>query len=261
MRSPPPPPPATQQYTKHNKILIQSQPSSGLFSKREEYDLWAMKMDTYLAQTDYPIGSQKNSGLEKEEEKLGPPWLLAIPVRVEVHLESNLFEGFTVSNSVGFTKAMERFQSLLSQLEIHGAVVTMKMQSDISKDLYITAWLQLVTYYVELYQDMDHLPTCKNVALFLEISPTVLRNCCSLLAMALWCPKLVLERTGVVQLELKEDNSWKGRVWVGDHNGWNAWIVKMGGNRRRRGKKERKERNRTERKRQETEKRKAKRKK
>ncbi|GKC61176.1 hypothetical protein Tco_1088774 [Tanacetum coccineum] len=34
------------------------------------------------------------------------------------------FEGFSVSNSEGFHKGYDRFQSLLSQLEIHGAGVS-----------------------------------------------------------------------------------------------------------------------------------------
>ncbi|GJW06050.1 hypothetical protein Tco_1568473 [Tanacetum coccineum] len=59
--------------------------------KKGEYDIWAMKMEHYLAHTDYPIWE---------------------------------FEGFSVSNTEGLHKGYDRFQSLLSQLEIHGAGVS-----------------------------------------------------------------------------------------------------------------------------------------
>ncbi|GJY14684.1 ribonuclease H-like domain-containing protein [Tanacetum coccineum] len=39
----------------HNKLLIQSQPSNYLFSKREISDKWDMKMEPYLGSYDYPI--------------------------------------------------------------------------------------------------------------------------------------------------------------------------------------------------------------
>ncbi|GJQ96197.1 hypothetical protein Tco_0007336 [Tanacetum coccineum] len=69
--------------------------------KKGEYDIWAMKMEHYLSHTDYPIWEviQKGNG----------------------H-----FEGFSVSNSEGLHKGYDRFQSLLSQLEIHGAGVSTK---------------------------------------------------------------------------------------------------------------------------------------
>ncbi|GJQ94960.1 ribonuclease H-like domain-containing protein [Tanacetum coccineum] len=41
------------------------------------------------------------------------------------------FEGFTVSNTDGIHKGYERFQSLLSQLEIHEQVYLLKLQSEI----------------------------------------------------------------------------------------------------------------------------------
>ncbi|GJV68835.1 hypothetical protein Tco_1484344 [Tanacetum coccineum] len=51
---PPPPPPATQQtptqQTPHTVSTIKLP-----ILKKGEYDIWAMKMEHYLAHTDYPI--------------------------------------------------------------------------------------------------------------------------------------------------------------------------------------------------------------
>ncbi|GJW27577.1 putative ribonuclease H-like domain-containing protein, partial [Tanacetum coccineum] len=72
---------------------------TALEKEKGEYDIWAMKMEHYLAHTDYPIWEVIQRGN-------GP------------------FEDFSVSNSEGLHKGYDRFQSLLSQLEIHGAGVS-----------------------------------------------------------------------------------------------------------------------------------------
>ncbi|GJT10319.1 hypothetical protein Tco_0857361 [Tanacetum coccineum] len=53
------------------------------------------------------------------------------------------FEGFTVSNSDGIHKGYERFQSLLSQLEIHGAGVSTEDANQKFLRSLPSAWLQV----------------------------------------------------------------------------------------------------------------------
>ncbi|GKF01714.1 hypothetical protein Tco_0028637 [Tanacetum coccineum] len=113
---PPPPPPATQQtptqQTPHTVSTIKLP-----ILKKGEYDIWDMKMEHYLAHTDYPIWEviQNRNGPVfggNDESK-----------KMQKYILKQQFEGFTVSNTDGIHKGYERFQSLLSQLEIHGAGV------------------------------------------------------------------------------------------------------------------------------------------
>ncbi|GKF76261.1 hypothetical protein Tco_0225705 [Tanacetum coccineum] len=99
---PPPPPPATHQtptqQTPHTVSTIKLP-----ILKKGEYDIWAMKMEYYLAHTDYPIWEVIQNGN-------GP---------VSKYILKQQFEGFSVSNTDGIHKGYE----------IHGAgVSTMKMQ-------------------------------------------------------------------------------------------------------------------------------------
>ncbi|GJS37485.1 hypothetical protein Tco_0535867 [Tanacetum coccineum] len=92
---PPPPPPQTQtpiQQAPHTVSTIKLP-----ILKKGEYDIWAMKMEHYLAHTDYPIWEVIQRGN-------GPD--------------------LSVQDSEGLQKGYDRFQILLSQLEIHGAGVT-----------------------------------------------------------------------------------------------------------------------------------------
>ncbi|GKE10956.1 hypothetical protein Tco_1414507, partial [Tanacetum coccineum] len=173
---PPPPPPATQQtptqQTPHTVSTIKLP-----ILKKGEYDIWAMKMEHYLAHTDYPIWEVIQNGngpvsvttdtagqikilppktaeevvVRERERKARTTLLMAIPEdhlakfhkmtdakemwnaiksrfggndeskKMQKYILKQQFEGFTVSNTDGIHKGYERFQSLLSQLEIHGA--------------------------------------------------------------------------------------------------------------------------------------------
>ncbi|GJS57040.1 hypothetical protein Tco_0651824 [Tanacetum coccineum] len=164
----------------HNKLLIQYQPSSCLFSKKGEYDIWAMKMEHYLAHTDYPIWEVIQNGnghvsittdtsgqikvlpprtakeivARERERKARTTLLMALPEdylakfhkmtdakemwdatksrfggndeskKMQKYILKQQFKGFSVSNTEGFHKGYDRFQSLLSQLEIHEAGVS-----------------------------------------------------------------------------------------------------------------------------------------
>ncbi|GJV20366.1 putative ribonuclease H-like domain-containing protein [Tanacetum coccineum] len=174
--NPPPPPVVTPTQQAPHTVSTIKLP----ILKKGEYDIWAMKMEHYLAHTDYPIWEviQRGNGpvsvstdtngqikvlppktakeiLAREKERKARTTLLmailedhlvkfhkmtdaketwdAIKSRFSGNDESKKmqkyilkqqFEGFSVSNSEGLHKGYDRFQSLLSQLEIHGAGVS-----------------------------------------------------------------------------------------------------------------------------------------
>ncbi|GJZ72780.1 ribonuclease H-like domain-containing protein [Tanacetum coccineum] len=172
---PPPPPPSSQtptQQTPHTVSTIKLP-----ILKKGEYDIWAMKMEHYLAHTDYPIWEviQNRNGpvlitidtsgqikvlpprtakeivARERERKARTTLLMALPEdhlakfhkmtdakemwdaiksrfggndeskKMQKYILKQQFEGFSVSNTEGLHKGYDRFQSLLSQLEIHGS--------------------------------------------------------------------------------------------------------------------------------------------
>ncbi|GJU29648.1 putative ribonuclease H-like domain-containing protein [Tanacetum coccineum] len=132
---PPPPPPQTQtpiQQTPHTLSTIKLP-----ILKKGEYDIWAMKMEHYFAYTDYPIWEVIHNGngpvsITTDTQGQIKMWE-AIKSRFDGNDESKKmqkyilkqqFEGFSISNSEGLHKGYDRFQSLLSQLEIHGTGVS-----------------------------------------------------------------------------------------------------------------------------------------
>ncbi|GJS37021.1 ribonuclease H-like domain-containing protein [Tanacetum coccineum] len=142
---PPPPPPSQTptQQTPHTVSTIKLP-----ILKKGEYDIWAMKMEHYLDHTDYPISEviQNGNGLvsistDTQEDHLAKFHKMtdakemweAIKSRfggndeskkMQKYILKQQFEGFSVSNSEGLHKGYDRFQSLLSQLEIHGAGIS-----------------------------------------------------------------------------------------------------------------------------------------
>ncbi|GJS19420.1 putative ribonuclease H-like domain-containing protein [Tanacetum coccineum] len=175
---PPPPPPSSQtpaQPTPHTVSTIKLP-----ILKKGEYDIWAMKMEHYLAHTDYPIWEVIQNGngpvsittdtsgqikvlpprtaeeivARERERKARTTLLMALPEdhlakfhkmtdakemwdaiksrfggndeskKMQKYILKQQFEGFSVSNTEGLHKGYDRFQSLLSQLEIHGAGVS-----------------------------------------------------------------------------------------------------------------------------------------
>ncbi|GJT97531.1 putative ribonuclease H-like domain-containing protein [Tanacetum coccineum] len=164
----------------HNKLLTQFSTIKLPILKKGEYDIWAMKMEHYLAHTDYPIWEVIQNGngpvsittdtqgqikvlpprtaeeivARERERKARTTLLMALPEdhlakfhkmtdakemwdaiksrfggndeskKMQKYILKQQFEGFSVSNSEGLHKGYDRFQSLLSQLEIHGAGVS-----------------------------------------------------------------------------------------------------------------------------------------
>ncbi|GJR00265.1 putative ribonuclease H-like domain-containing protein [Tanacetum coccineum] len=113
---PPPRPPPTQTLvvtqTPHTMSTIKLRTL-----KKGEYDIWAMKMEHYLAHTDYPIWKSFRKVMARfggnDESK-----------KMQKYFLKQQFEGFSISNLEGLHKGYDRFQSLLSQLEIHGVGVS-----------------------------------------------------------------------------------------------------------------------------------------
>ncbi|GKA21945.1 hypothetical protein Tco_0707907 [Tanacetum coccineum] len=186
-----PPPPASQtptQQTPHTVSTIKL-----LILKKGEYDIWAIKMEHYLAHTDYPIWEVIQNGngpisittdtqgqikvlpprtveeiLARERERKARTTLLmalledhlakfhkmtdakemweAIKSRfggnneskkMQKYILKQQFKGFSVSNSEGLHKGYDRFQSLLSQLEIHGVGVNSLSFDDLYNNLRV----------------------------------------------------------------------------------------------------------------------------
>ncbi|GJX13690.1 hypothetical protein Tco_0205448 [Tanacetum coccineum] len=63
--------------------------------------------------------------------------------KMQKYILKQQFEGFSVSNSEGLHKSYDRFQSLLSQLEIHGAGVSTKDANQKFLRSLPSAWSQV----------------------------------------------------------------------------------------------------------------------
>ncbi|GJU71143.1 ribonuclease H-like domain-containing protein, partial [Tanacetum coccineum] len=144
---PPPPPPSSSQTPTQQTPQTVSTIKLPIL-KKGEYDIWAMKMEHYLAHTDYPIWEVIQNGngpvsitTDTLEDHLAKFHKMtdakemwdAIKSRfggndeskkMQKYILKQQFEGFSISNTEGLHKGYDRFQSLLSQLEIHGAGVS-----------------------------------------------------------------------------------------------------------------------------------------
>ncbi|GJS23402.1 ribonuclease H-like domain-containing protein [Tanacetum coccineum] len=151
---PPPPPPSSQTLTQQTPHTVSTIKLPIL--KKGEYDIWDMKMENYLAHIDYPIWEviQNRNGTvsittdtsgqikvlpprtaeeiiaRERERKARTTLLMTLP---EDHLAK--FHKMTDAKEMwdaiksrfsgnDESKKMQKFQSLLSQLEIHGAGVS-----------------------------------------------------------------------------------------------------------------------------------------
>ncbi|GKA81605.1 hypothetical protein Tco_0788297 [Tanacetum coccineum] len=164
--NPPPPPPVTPTQQAPHTVSTIKLP----ILKKGKYDIWAMKMEHYLGHTDYPIWEI----IQKRERKARTTLLMAIPEdhlakfhkmtdakeiweaiksrfggndeakKIQKYILKQQFESFSVSNSEGLHKGYDRFQSLLSQLEIHDAgVSTQDANQKFSLSSLPTSWNQL----------------------------------------------------------------------------------------------------------------------
>ncbi|GJR15152.1 hypothetical protein Tco_0797804, partial [Tanacetum coccineum] len=207
---PPPPPPQTQtpiQQTPHIVSTIKL-----LILTKGEYDIWAMKMEYYLAHTDYPIWEviQRGNGpvsvstdtngvikvlppktseeilARERERKTRTTLLMALPKdhlakfhkmtdakemweaiksrfggndesnKMQKYILKQQFKGFSVSNSEGLHKGYDRFQSLLSQLKIHGACISTEDANQKFLRSLPSAWSQ-VSLIMRIKPGVDNL--------------------------------------------------------------------------------------------------------
>ncbi|GJR20351.1 hypothetical protein Tco_0968878 [Tanacetum coccineum] len=137
---PPPPPPPSQtptQQTPHTVSTIKLP-----ILKKGEYDIWAMKMKYYLAYTDYHIWEviQRGNGPEAIKSRFGGN---DESKKMHKYILKQLFEGFSISNSEGLHKGYDGFQSIVSQLEIHGADVSTKDANQKFLRSLPSAWSQV----------------------------------------------------------------------------------------------------------------------
>ncbi|GJV94667.1 hypothetical protein Tco_1546244 [Tanacetum coccineum] len=155
IENPPPPPVATPtQQTPHTMSTIKLP-----ILKKGEYDIWAMKMEHYLAHTTILIwGSHSKEKCSREVSK-------------QILME---FKGFSVSNSEGLHKGYDRFQSLLSQLEIHGAGVSTEDANQKFLRSLPSSWSQVSYHGDQARALMDHLLVNRMSPLFLLKTPAVL---------------------------------------------------------------------------------------
>nr|GEZ73724.1 hypothetical protein [Tanacetum cinerariifolium] len=85
--------------------------------KKEEYDIWAIKIEYYLSHTDYLIWKVIQNGN-------GPIFVTTYTNEmIKVLPPKTAEEGFSVSALEGLHKGDDRFKTLSSQLEIHDAGV------------------------------------------------------------------------------------------------------------------------------------------
>ncbi|GJV16534.1 putative ribonuclease H-like domain-containing protein [Tanacetum coccineum] len=123
--------------------------------KKGEYTLWSMRMEQYLTNTDYGLWQTAQAILARQRERKAKSiLLLAIPDEYQLRfhaikdantlwaaiksrfcgnveskkMQKNVlkqqFENFSVSDSEGLDKAYDRFQKLISLLEVHGAAIS-----------------------------------------------------------------------------------------------------------------------------------------
>ncbi|GJW52170.1 putative ribonuclease H-like domain-containing protein [Tanacetum coccineum] len=118
--------------------------------RKGEYDIWSMRMRQYICHTDHnlwdvivngdleeepaPTGDQsgpsappapktaKQLAARRNQKRVKSILLLAIPD--EYLLKFHNFENFSTASNESLDKAYDRFQKLISQLEVHGAPIS-----------------------------------------------------------------------------------------------------------------------------------------
>nr|GEY27077.1 hypothetical protein [Tanacetum cinerariifolium] len=98
--------------------------------KTRDYDLWSMWMEQYLTHTDYALWEVI---INSDSPVLEPLLLEAIKIRFGGNKESKKmhktilkqqYENFVASRSEGLDKTYDRFEKLISQLELNGEVIS-----------------------------------------------------------------------------------------------------------------------------------------
>ncbi|GKA35980.1 hypothetical protein Tco_0722471 [Tanacetum coccineum] len=119
--------------------------------KKGEYTLWSMRMEQYLTNTDYSLWQVILNGdgpiqVTSDENGIPDEYQLRFHVikdaktlwaaiksrfggivqskKMQKNVLKQQFENISVSDTVGLDKAYDRFQKLISLLEVHGVAVS-----------------------------------------------------------------------------------------------------------------------------------------
>ncbi|GJX39580.1 hypothetical protein Tco_0252883 [Tanacetum coccineum] len=135
---PPPAPPPHIHHNTNQQIHTVLNIKLAYSQKRKNMIFGLWKMKPLLASYRYPIWEVIQNGngpvsittdTQGQIKRCGMPSNLDLvemtkSKKMQKYILKQQFEGFSVSNSEGLHKGYDRFQSLLSQLEIHGAGVS-----------------------------------------------------------------------------------------------------------------------------------------
>nr|GEY57955.1 reverse transcriptase [Tanacetum cinerariifolium] len=88
-------------------------------SFEREYELWSMRMEQYLTFTDYALWEDAKSLWEAIKNKFGGN---KESRKMQKTILKQHYENIAASTQEGLDKTYDRFQKLISQLEIHGEV-------------------------------------------------------------------------------------------------------------------------------------------
>ncbi|GJU07978.1 hypothetical protein Tco_1124408 [Tanacetum coccineum] len=116
--NPPPPPPVTPtQLALHTLSTIKLP-----ILKKGEYDIWAMKMEHYLGHKVYPLWEIHTNGIWSSTSLIRHKWTNKEDHLAKFHKMTDAKEMWeAIKSRFGGNDESKMFQSLLSQLEIHGA--------------------------------------------------------------------------------------------------------------------------------------------
>ncbi|GJR60660.1 hypothetical protein Tco_1502822 [Tanacetum coccineum] len=120
-----------------------------LVLKTRDYDLWSMRMQQYLTHTDYALwevivkGDAPTVASASAEGPIPPKTFHGIKdektlweeikarfggnkesKKIQKTILKQQYENFTASRSKGLDKTYDRFQKLISQLEIHSEIIS-----------------------------------------------------------------------------------------------------------------------------------------
>ncbi|GJY48986.1 putative ribonuclease H-like domain-containing protein [Tanacetum coccineum] len=165
--NPPPPPPQPTQQTPTQQTPHTVSTIKLPILKKGEFDIWAIEWNTIgLIQT---INFGKDHLAKFHKMTDAKEMWNAIKSRfggndeskkMQKYILKQQFEGFTVSNTDGIHKGYERFQSLLSQLEIHGAV----FENDVKGSTASSSNLQNVAFVSENTSSTNDVSTAYGVS-------------------------------------------------------------------------------------------------
>ncbi|GKA04906.1 putative ribonuclease H-like domain-containing protein [Tanacetum coccineum] len=137
--------------------------------------------------------------------------------KMQKYILNQQFEGFSVSNTEGLHKGYDRFQSLLSQLEIHGAgVSTEEWQIKIPKSLYLSWSTISLNYEIPNQALLHHQASLQNVAYVLLRTPAYKRMLVPLIIFPTFWSKPQSNRTNSSSSLLANQSSclnWIMRNW------------------------------------------------